>query len=55
MDLAILQTIRVTGFNDTMRKVLLLVLCLAALSGCGFKGPLELPPPNPEESENAPP
>ena len=42
--------------NDTVRKALLLVLCFAVLSGCGFKGPLELPPPNPEESEpeNAP-
>ena len=49
----ILQAVRVTGFNDTVRKVLLLVLCLAVLSGCGFKGPLELPPTNPEESENA--
>lgn len=49
----ILQAVRVTGFNDTVRKVLLLVFCLAALSGCGLKGPLELPPTNPEESENA--
>lgn len=48
---AILQAVPVIGCNATVRKALLLVLCLAALSGCGFKGPLELPPPNPDESE----
>ncbi|MCY3883454.1 MAG: lipoprotein [Gammaproteobacteria bacterium] len=39
-----------------MRKVLLLLICLAVLCGCGFKGPLELPSPIPDESEpdNAP-
>lgn len=31
-----------------MRKAVLL-LVLFALCGCGFKGPLELPPPNPED------
>lgn len=49
---AILQAFPLTGCNDTVRKVLLLVLCVAALMGCGFKGPLEIPTPNPDESDS---